>query len=149
METLVFIIGALATGALAKIGGRASGDAYDLLKALLVKKLGKSGAVQSVEDEPRSEKAQEMLAESLSKAGLADDPELAELAHMVRAAAAEGSNSNGADIEVGAIYGKVNVLVNNLAASGRIKLGDIRAETGDATISNLTAGAGGVAPKKD
>ena len=46
-----------------------------------------------------------------------------------------------ADIEVGDISGRVNVLVNNLVASGRIKLGDIRAETGDATLTNLTAGA--------
>ena len=52
----------------------------------------------------------------------------------------------GVDIEVGDITGKVNVLVNNLVASGRIKLGDIRAETGDATLTNLTAGAS--APKK-
>ena len=45
-----------------------------------------------------------------------------------------------------ATFGKVNVLVSNLGAAGRIKLGDIRAETGDATLTNLTAGAG--APKK-
>jgi hypothetical protein len=51
-----------------------------------------------------------------------------------------------AHIEVGDIVGKVNVLVNNLVASGRIKLGDLRAETGDATLTNLTAGA--IAPKK-
>ena len=47
---------------------------------------------------------------------------------------------------MGDIFGKVNVLVNNLVATGRIKLGDIRAETGDATLTNLTAGA--VATKK-
>jgi len=47
---------------------------------------------------------------------------------------------------VGNIIGKVNVLVNNLVASGQIKLGDLRAETGDATLTNLTAGA--TAPKK-
>jgi hypothetical protein len=47
---------------------------------------------------------------------------------------------------VGDIVGKVNVLVNNLVATGRIKLGDLRAETGDITLTNLTAGAG--APKK-
>ena len=36
---------------------------------------------------------------------------------------------------VGDISGKVNVLVNNLVASGRIKLGNIRAETGDVTLT--------------
>jgi hypothetical protein len=48
----------------------------------------------------------------------------------------------GADIEVGDVVGRVNVLLSNLVASGRIKLGDIRAETGDATLTNLSAGAG-------
>jgi hypothetical protein len=52
----------------------------------------------------------------------------------------------GAAIEVGDIFGKVNVLVSNLVATGRIQLGDIRADTGDATLTNLTAGGG--APKK-
>ena len=149
MEILVSIIGALAAGALAKageIGGRAIVDAYDGLKALIVRKLGKGGAVQSVEDEPGSETAQAALAEALTKAGIAADPELAQHAEALRAAVAGAAGTGGADIEVGDISGKVNVLVNNLVASGRIKLGDIRAETGDATLTNLTAGA--AVPKK-
>jgi hypothetical protein len=148
MEMLASIIGALAAGALAKageIGGRAALDAYEGLRALIVRKLGKGGAVQSVVDEPRSETAQAALAEALTRAGLAADPELTQHAEMVRAAVAEGAGTGGADIEVGDIVGKVNVLVNNLVASGRIKLGNITAETGDATITNLTAGA---VPKK-
>jgi hypothetical protein len=144
VEILASVIGALAAGALAKageIGGRAAVDAYDGLRALIVRKLGKGGAVQSVEDEPRSETAQATLAEALTKAGLAADPELAQHAEVLRAAVAGGAGTGGADIEVGDIVGKVNVLVNNLVASGRIKLGDLRAETGDATLTNLAAGA--------
>jgi hypothetical protein len=99
-----------------------------------------------VEDEPRSETAQAALAEAITKGGLAADPELAEHAEVLRAAVADNAGTGGADIEVGDIVGKVNVLVNNLVASGRIKLGDLRAETGDATLTNLTAGA--VPPKK-
>ena len=49
------------------IGGRAVGDAYDALRALIVRKLGKGGAVQNIEDEPRSEPAQASLAEALSQ----------------------------------------------------------------------------------
>ncbi len=142
VEFLASVIGALAAGALSKagdVGGRAVTDAYDALRALIVRKLGKGGAVQSVEDEPRSETAQATLAEALTKAGLVADPELAQHAETLRAAVAGAA---GADIEVGDITGKVNVLVNNLVASGRIRLGDIRAETGDATLTNLTAGAG-------
>ena len=149
VEFLASIIGALAAGALAKagdVGGRAVIDAYDALRSLIVRKLGKGGAVQSLEDEPRSEAAQATLAEALTKAGLVADPELATHAETLRAAVASAPADAGADIEVGDISGKVNVLVNNLVASGRIKLGDIRAETGDATLSNLTAGAS--APKK-
>jgi hypothetical protein len=146
IEFLASIVGALAAGALAKagdVGGRAVTDAYDALRALIVRKLGKGGAVQSVEDEPRSETAQAALAEALTKAGLGADTELARQAEALRAAVAGAA---GADIEVGDIAAKVNVLVNNLVATGRIKLGDLRAETGDATLTNLTAGAG--APKK-
>jgi len=149
VEVLASVIGAFAAGALAKagdVGGRAVTDAYDAFRALIVRKLGKGGAVQSVEDEPRSETAQATLAEALAKAGLSADPELAQHADALRAAIAGAAGAGGAGIEVGDITGKVNVLVNSLVASGRIKLGDIRAETGDATLTNLTAGAG--APKK-
>jgi predicted ATPase len=149
VEFLAGIIGALAAGALAKagdVGGRAVTDAYDALRALIVRKLGKGGAVQSVEDEPRSEAAQAALAEALTKAGLGADPELARHAEALRAAVTSAPGTGGADIEVGDIVGKANVLVNNLVATGRIKLGDLRAETGDATLTNLTAGA--AAPKK-
>ncbi len=149
IEFLASIVGALAAGALAKagdVGGRAVTDAYDALRAVIVRKLGKGGAVQSVEDEPQSEAAQAALAELLTKAGLGADPELAQQAEAVHAALASAAATGGADIEVGNITAKVNVLVKDLVASGRIKLGDVRAETGDATLTNLTAGAG--APKK-
>jgi hypothetical protein len=149
IEFLASIVGALATGALAKagdVGGRAVADAYDALRALIVRKLGKGGAVQSMEDEPRSELAQGALVEALTKAGLAADPELAQHAEALRTAVDGAARMGGAAIEVGYIFGKVNVLVSNLVATGRIKLRDIRADTGDATLTNLTAGAG--APKK-
>src|ERR1700739_1719068 len=99
VEFLAGIIGALAAGALAKagdVGGRAVTDAYDALRALIVRKLGKGGAVQSVEDEPRSETAQAALAEALSKAGLATDPELAKHAEGLRATLAADGGTGGA-----------------------------------------------------
>jgi hypothetical protein len=144
-EVLASIVGALVAGAVAKagdVGGRAVVDAYDALRTLIVRKLGKGGAVQSVEDEPHSEPAQATLAEALSKAGLGADPELAQHAQVLHAEVDRSAATGGAAIEVGDIFGKVNVLVSNLVASGRIKLGDIRAETGDATLTNLTAGVG-------
>jgi hypothetical protein len=149
IEFLAGIVGAFAAGAVAKageVGGRAAADAYDGLRALIVRKLGKGGAVQSVEDEPHSEAAQATLVEAITKAGLAADPELTQLAERLRTALAGSEGRGGAAIDVGNIFGQVNVLVDNLVASGRIKLGDIRAETGDAKLTNLTAGA--EAPKK-
>ena len=79
VEFLASVIGALAAGALAKagdIGGRAVVDAYDGLRALIVRKLGKGGAVQSVEDEPRSEAAQTALADARQKPVLGPTPSL-------------------------------------------------------------------------
>jgi hypothetical protein len=149
MEFLSSVIEALAAGALAKagdIGGRAVADSYDALRALIVRKLGKGGAVQSVEEEPRSELAQAALAEALTKAGLAGDRELAQHVEAFRAAVAAAPGTSGADIDVGDVTARASVLVDNLIASGRIKLGDLRAETGDATLTNLTAGI--AAPKK-
>src|SRR5437868_14669211 len=119
VEFLASVIGALATGALAKagdIGGRAVANAYDALRALIVRKLGKGGAVQSVEDEPRSEAAQAALTDALTRAGLAGDPELAQHAEALRAAVASAPRTGDADIAVGDIVGKVNVLVDNLVA---------------------------------
>ena len=120
VEFLGSVIGALAVGALAKagdIGGRAVTEAHDGLRSLIIRKLGKGGAVQSVEDEPRSEAAQTVLAEALTKAGLAADPELAHHAEALRAAVTSAPGTGGADIEVREIVGKVNVLVNNLVAA--------------------------------
>ena len=145
IEFLASIVGALAAGALAKagdVGGRAVTDAYDALRALIVRKLGKGGAVQSIEDEPRSETAQAALAEALTKAGLGADTDLTRQAEALRTALAGSTPAGGADIDVGNITAKVNVLVKDLVASGRIKLGDLRAETGDVTLTNLTAGDG-------
>jgi hypothetical protein len=149
VEFLASIIGALAAGAVAKtgdIGGRVVADIYEGLRALIVCKLGKGDAVQSVEDEPRSEAAQTALAEALTKAGLDTDTELAPHTEALHAAIAGAAGAGDAVIEVGDITSKVNVLISNLVASGRIKLGNIRAETGDATLSNLMAGT--AAPKK-
>jgi len=145
IECLSTVIGALAAGALAKagdLGGRAVADAYDALRALIVRKLGKVGAVQLVEDEPHSETAQAALAEALSKAGLGTDAEIARLADALHAAVSVHSGAGGAEIDVGNITARANLLVANLVASGRIKLGNIESMTGDVTLRDLMAGVG-------
>jgi hypothetical protein len=144
IEFIAVIVGALAAGALSKageLGGQAVTDAYDALRTLIVQKLGKSGAVQSVEDEPQSESAQAALVEALVKVGFVDDDELIQCTERLRRALNLRQQQGSGDIEVGNVVGRVNVLVSNLVASGRMRLGDLIAQTGDATLTNLTAGA--------
>jgi hypothetical protein len=73
---LTTILSGLVAGAAAKakdVASEAVSAAYGGLKSLLIRKLGKSGAVQSVEDEPDSESAGASLAEALAKQGLATE----------------------------------------------------------------------------
>lgn len=143
------IIGALAAGALAKageVGGRVVLDAYEGLKTLIIQKLGKKGAVEGVEEDPQSEAAQASLAEALTKGDKAADQELAAHAEALKAVLDAVPAEDRSGIEVGDITGKVNVLVQRLATSGKIKLGNLKAETGDAVLTDLTAGV--PSPKK-
>src|SRR5687767_6424566 len=143
METiLATIISALVAGATAKaseIGGKALADSYEGLKSLIVRKLGMGGTVQSIEDEPHSELAQAALAEAIVKRGLASDPEIAAKAKELNASltAVPTGSASTSSIDVGNIYAKVNATVEGLVATGRIRLGDITAETGDARVTNL------------
>jgi hypothetical protein len=144
---LTAIVSALVAGAAAKakdVAAKAVSDAYDGLKSLLIRKLGKSGAVQSVEDEPESDSASATLAEAMAKQKLAQDAELASLADRLLRALHEAKTAGvrgAADIEIDTVRGRINATVDNLVAAGRIKLGPIIAEQGDATVRNLTAGS--------
>src|SRR5438045_457529 len=89
---LTTILAALTAGALAKskdVASQAVIDAYDGLKSLIVRKLGKGGAVQSVEDEPESKTAHETLAEALAKNRLQADAELEQKAEQLKKALLE------------------------------------------------------------
>jgi hypothetical protein len=148
---LISIVSALVAGATAKakdVASKAVSDAYDGLKSLLIRKLGKSGAVQSVEDDPESNAATANLASALSSKNLHQDGELKQQADQVEeaVAAAQKAGVPGAgDINIDSIRGRV-ITVQDLVASGSIHLGPVTADTGDVNISRLRAGAGD-APK--
>jgi hypothetical protein len=44
------------------------------------------------------------------------------------------------DIEIEAVHARINATVERLVADGRIKLGPVIAEEGDATVRDLRAG---------
>lgn len=83
----------------------------------------------------------------MANRNIASDAELAAKASDLEAklAAIPERIRDGNSIEVGNIRAKVNAVVERLVATERIKLGDITAETGDARLSDLAAGA---EPKK-
>jgi len=142
---LTTVVTALVAGAAAKakdVASEAVADAYAGLKAVVVRKLGKAGAVQSVEDDPDSEPARAALAEALAKHEVAGDQQLEMLADRIVHALSETAQprTGAGDIEVETIRGAVNVVVENLVATGRISLGPIIAQTGDLRLSGLSAG---------
>jgi hypothetical protein len=152
---LISVVSALVAGATAKakdVASQAVADAYDGLKNLIVRKLGKGGAVQSVEDDPESEPARSTLVEALAKkeTDLQTDSQLKELVDRLERelAGAKAAGIQGtADIDIDIVRGHVNATVENLVAAGRIKLVSVVAAEGDATVKGLTAGFKAPDPK--
>ncbi len=133
----------LAAGAAAKandLGGVVVADAYAGLKALLIKKLGKSGAIQGLEEAPDSESAQTAVAETIAKTGLHEDEALKAQAAALMAAVESAPKSSDGDINVSDIVAKADIIVRNLFAARRI---DVTSITSDQSvlIENLSAGA--------
>lgn len=141
------ILGALAAGAIAKAKDVASQgvmDAYSGLKSLIIRKLdGDDTGVTVIEKKPDSENAHAVLAEALIDKHLQADAELARFAEQLKEALldakATGMAGSG-DIEIDQVQGHVNAIVENLVATGRVKIVSIVADTGDARISAIRAG---------
>ena len=140
------IIAALVAGATAKakdVASDAVKTAYESLKSMIVQKLGKTGAVQSVEDDPESESAQTTLAQALATTNLHTDTEL-----QVRAAQVEEAikkwrvdgTPGSSDIDIALVRGRVNALVEDLVAKGCIRVGPVISD-GDAIVRGLKAGS--------
>jgi hypothetical protein len=145
-ELLSTVVAALVTGAsfVAKeVASKAVSDAYHSLKEGIIHKLGRQGAVQSVEDNPESEAAQTVLIEALAGKNLEPDDTLGTLAGKVlQRIDADASTHRGLDssIEIDRVRGHVGAIVEHLRATGRIRIGEVIADQGTARISDLHAG---------
>ena len=123
-DLLSAVVAALVIGAstIAKeVASDAARDAYRALKAGIIRKLGRQGAVQSVEDDPDSQAAQTALIEALAAKHLPSDDELVRLAgNVIRFSEAKAPDSRSLDasIEIGRVRGSVGAIVERLCATG-------------------------------
>jgi hypothetical protein len=143
---LTTIVAALVAGATAKakdVASEAVGDAYHALKALVLRRIGKDTAVHSIEQNPDSETARKELVTTLAASNLQADREIVQLAQKLEDALGQShapGTSGPGDIDVGSVHGQVNALVENLVATGSIRIGSVVANTGDAVLRGVGAG---------
>lgn len=146
MEPISAIVGAIAAAALAagqEVASQAVKDAYGALKEALAKRFHRKAAVEAVEEAPDSAAARGALEGALKETGADQDADIMRLAEALAAALNElpAEKLGAASIEVGQVRGYRNALVRGLSATGSVKLAGITAETGDATLENVQAGA--------
>jgi hypothetical protein len=137
------IVSALAAGALAsakKVAGHAVEDAYNAVKALVVRKIGGETAVKAVEEKPKSDAAKALLAEELkASAAVEDDALLAAIAKLQETINAMPKNDvEAAGIVIGDIQSGRDVTLRRLQSKAGIKLGAITANQ-DVILTDLTA----------
>jgi hypothetical protein len=138
------ILAALTSGALAKTTDVASdivGSAYEALKQSLARRLGRSAPLEALEEEPESVVAQQALVKAIAAKPLEVDAELQADLRRLEDALANWISTPAADIDIQDVHGHVNAVVEQLVATGHIQIGSVVAETGDARVSGLRAGA--------
>ena len=128
MDPITGAIVAALTAGVAELGKGIFTDAYKTLKAALKRKCGAESAtvkaVESVEEKPASEARQAVLAEEVAEAGLAQDPDLTQLAQALL----EALQSYPAGREAVSKYniqisgGQVGVIGDNTQITGGIHL---------------------------
>jgi hypothetical protein len=137
------VAAAVVAGASAKardVASQVVSDAYEALRAALIRKFGKVATLQDIEHEPQSRLAQTSVVEMLANQQSAIDTELKHLAEAVSTALADTRDEQGS-INIEGVRGGIDAIVEELSARGTIRLGSVFAETGSARVSGLTAGA--------
>jgi hypothetical protein len=153
MDPITLIVTALATGAAAGLkptAEKAIKDAYEGLKALIVRRYERTNAaVPVLEHNPASDAGKAVLQEALAEEGAAEDETLLRQAqavlqavHLHDASAAAAAGVLIEDIEAGA-----SVNVRDIVSDGSFTARKIRARE-DVTIEGVRAGRGGEPPGK-
>lgn len=150
MDPVSAIVGAIAAGAMAAgkdVASQAIKDAYDALKEVLAKRFHRKAAVEAVEEAPDSASAREALGGALRETGADRDDDVMRLAEALAIALSELSAEKlgAASIEIGKVQGYRNAIVRDLSAAGTVKVNGLTAQTGDAIVEQVRAGA---EPKK-
>jgi membrane-bound ClpP family serine protease len=147
VSALVAAIVAGATAAATDVATSTIKDAYQGLKSLIATKFRRKAAVEMIEEAPDSLAAKDALGAALQEVKADKDPEVLKLAESLTAAlkALGPDQLQRAKIKIGDVDGARNAIVKNLSALGDITVGNMTARSGDAVVSNLTAG---VPPKK-
>ena len=146
MDPLSAIVGALVAGASAaatNVASRAVSDAYDGLKSIIATRFNRKAAVEMIEEKPDSRAAQEGLEGTLREAKVDQDPDVMRLAEILAAALKDlpPTDLSRANITAGDIDGYRDAIVRGLNATGNVQIGNITARTGDAMLSDVSAGA--------
>jgi hypothetical protein len=141
LTALVTAIVAGATVATKDAASQAVKDAYAGLRRILVDGYSLL-SVKLLEKNPKNPAFEQAVKEELTTTKAAADSSIANAVKELTAALSREQphvlSSSG--IDLGNVVAAQNVLIERLAASGPISIGDVKAESGDAIIRDLRAG---------
>jgi hypothetical protein len=145
MDPISAIAGALVAGASAAatdVASDAVKETYDSLKRLIATRFKRKAAIEMVEETPQSPAARDALNGALREAKVDRDPDVMKLAEALAAALKDigADKLQRASIKIGDVDGYRDAIVRGLTAAGDIDVGNVIARSGDAIVSNITAG---------
>jgi len=96
-----------------------------------------------VDEVPESPAAREALTGALKESKVDKDPDVLKFAEALTTAVKDlaPDKLHRANIKVGDVDGYPDAIVHGLKATGNVEAGNVTARTGDAVVSDVTAGA--------
>ncbi len=146
VSSIVTALTAGALGSLKNVAGSAVTDAYKGLKKILVDTYH-CESVSLLDKKPQSESFKGAVAEQIGDGKVTEDEAVLEKAsEVMRAIEADRTVTEAlkdAGIEIGDVRAHSNVLIETLKAARGVKIGNVVAAQGDATIKNIESGLRG------